>query len=272
MGSLEDSTHQLKTAHDRMSRDLEAAAIVQQSMLPQAAPEVAGARFAWHYRPCDELAGDILNVFQLDDKHVGVYVADVSGHGVAASLLSVAISRVLSPDPLLSSLLIQHGDDASPTRIVPPAEVARELNQRFPMEQQDGKYFTIVYGVLNLETRGFRYTSAGHTPIVRFSANEAPVMMELDGMAIGWLDDVDYDERVLVLREGERLCLYSDGVPEAMSPANQEFGDKRLLDTLSANRSHPLDQCITKLLAKVESWCSPTGPKDDVSILAVEIM
>ncbi|MHC5008122.1 MAG: response regulator, partial [Planctomycetota bacterium] len=94
---LEELNGKLEKANDRMSRDLNAAAKVQQSLLPATTPETSDAQFAWKYLPCDELAGDFLNVFPLDDKHIAAFVVDVSGHGVASSLLSVTIGRLLTP-------------------------------------------------------------------------------------------------------------------------------------------------------------------------------
>src|SRR5438067_590681 len=84
-----EAAAQLAAANERMRRDLEAAARVQQAFRPAAAPEVPGARLAWRSRPCGELAGDALNVWRLDDRHLGLYVLDVNGHGIAAALLSL---------------------------------------------------------------------------------------------------------------------------------------------------------------------------------------
>jgi serine phosphatase RsbU (regulator of sigma subunit)/ABC-type amino acid transport substrate-binding protein len=262
-------TAELQQANDRMKRDLEAAARVQQSLLPQAAPDVGGVKVTWQYRPCDELAGDILNVFQLDRTHVGIYVADVSGHGVAASLLSVAISRALMPESGVSSLLVRHGDDPSEVTIVSPAIVATELNRRFPMEESGQKYFTILYGVFNIETRVFRYVSAGHPPIVRWAPGQAPKMLEVSALPIGIDPEPDYEESVIQLDPGERILVYSDGVTEAMTGEFKQFGDARLMQTLEASSGQSLEAGVAGVLHDVEQWCD-SGPKDDVSMLGLE--
>ena len=98
----------LRRVNERMREDLEAAASVQESLLPAASPDLPGVSFAWTFKPCEELAGDILDVLQLDEDRVGFYVLDVSGHGVVAALLSVTLNRVLSPEPSLPSVLKQH--------------------------------------------------------------------------------------------------------------------------------------------------------------------
>ena len=107
---LEEANARLAAANGRMSRDLKAAAKIQETFLPRAAPRVPGADFAWAYRPCDELAGDGLNVVPLGDGKVGLYVLDVSGHGVASALLSVTLSRLLSPPSEPSSILVRDGE------------------------------------------------------------------------------------------------------------------------------------------------------------------
>lgn len=268
--SLAQRNRMLHEANQRMKRDLEAAARVQQSLLPTSLPEVPGAKFAWGFRPCDELAGDFLNVFPLDPKHVGMYVVDVSGHGVAASLLSVTISRLLIPQPSLSSLLVKPARGRAANRIVPPVEVAGELNERFPMEASGGRYFTIAYGVLNTQTRLFRYVSAGHPPIVVLPAGEEPRFLSVPGMAVGWFADVEYEEQAIQLAPGDRLCIYSDGVPEAMNRQQAQYGEQRLSSALVASRGGPLAESVASLLREVELWCADEGPKDDVSILALE--
>ncbi len=163
---LEIVNRKLEAINQRMTRDLEAAAKIQQSLLPSSLPSLPTVQFAWRYIPCDELAGDFLNVFPLDNEHLAVLVVDVSGHGVPSSLLSVTIGRVLTPQASASSVLLRPDPSGECVRIVPPAEVALELNKRFPMEQQGSLYFTMIYGILNLQTNQFRYVSAGHPGIV----------------------------------------------------------------------------------------------------------
>lgn len=261
----------LQVANKRMTRDLEAAARVQQSLLPSTMPEVPQVRFAWRYRPCDELAGDFLNVFRLGEKHIGMYVADVSGHGVAASLLSVSISRVMTPQLSASSLLMKP-DAHGGYQVISPAEVVAELNRRFPMEGCGDRYFTIVYGVLDLESCEFRYASAGHPAVVILRPGQMPKAFEVSSLAVGWVDDVKYDEHTLQLASGDRLLLYTDGIPEAMSPKMEQLGEQRMFESLDKSRSQPLDESVAALVHTVEDWCSHTGPKDDVSLLALALV
>jgi sigma-B regulation protein RsbU (phosphoserine phosphatase) len=267
---LTEVNGKLETANTRMSRDLDAAAKVQQSLLPNTALESEGVNVAWNYLPCDELAGDFLNFFPLDDEHVALFVVDVSGHGVASSLLSVTIARVLTSQVSSSSLLVQKiGDE--PPKITTPADVAAELNRRFPMEQQGELYFTLLYGILNTQTGEFRYVSAGHDPPVHLPRGEEPRVLPASGFSIGWVDDVEFDEEVVQLKPGDRIFLYSDGVPEAMDEELNEFGEQRMIDVMKRGRSESVDDSVQQLREAVHIWCQKNGPKDDVSILAFEI-
>jgi len=126
---LEAANARLAAANGRMSRDLRAAARIQATFLPGEMTRVPGADFAWAYRPCDELAGDGLNVVPLGGGRVGLYVLDVSGHGVAPALLSVTLSRLLSPPSDPSSILVGGGDRGGRSNVTPPAEVAARLNR-----------------------------------------------------------------------------------------------------------------------------------------------
>ena len=254
----------------RMSRDLKAAATIQETFLPREAPRVSGTDFVWIYRPCDELGGDGLNVIPLGDGKVGLYILDVSGHGVASALLSVTLSRLLSPPSEPSSILIRDGDDRDQFDITPPAEVAARLNQLFPFDGATEQFATMVYGILNALTGEFRYTSAGHPGPVHLPSGANPVILESQGFPIG-LADKPYEERSVRLGAGDRLYLYSDGVPEAMNPAGVQFGDARLLEAIGQGRSRPLQGAIATLLEEIVRWHGSERLQDDISILAVEV-
>jgi len=269
--TLESLNQQLDTANQRMSHDLQAAARVQQSLLPSGDTELPGAHFAWKYTPCDELAGDFLNYFALDERHLAMFVVDVSGHGAASALLAVAVGRFLTAHASASSLLVHRASEASPLEITPPAEVARELNRRFPMESQNGLYFTMAYGILNVETNELKYVVAGHPPLVHVPRGGGPQVLAGDGLPIGMVEDVEYDEQTIRLQPGDRVYYYSDGVPEAMNGNLDQFSDKRMLLVFEQRVAQPLSANVNDLFDAVRAWCHPQGPKDDVSILGCEI-
>ena len=275
---LEEANARLAKANDRMSRDLKAAAKIQETFLPREVPTIPGTEFAWCYRPCDELAGDGLNIIPLGEGRVGIYILDVSGHGVASALLSVTMSRLLSPPSEPSSILIREGDvgagSGDPRRtgfdITPPAEVAACLNRLFPFDLATGQFATLVYGILNAATGEFRYVSAGHPGPVHLPSGADPVFLESHGFPIGLADDA-YEERSISLGVGDRLYLYSDGIPEAIDPAGKLFGNARLLEAIERGRAEPLKEGVATFLEEVARWHGSERPQDDISILAVEV-
>ena len=139
------------------------------------------------------------------------------------------------------------------------------------MEASGNKHFTILYGVLDLLGRELQYVSAGHPPLIHLRAGASPEAIAVEGMAIGWCPEGEFDERTIQLESGDRVCIYSDGVPEAMSPEMKKFGDDRLLESLAAGGASSLGDALSLVLERVEKWCTPTGPKDDVSLFGIEM-
>ena len=127
-----------------------------------------------------------------------------------------------------------------------------------------------VVGVLDGATGEFRYVSAGHPGPLHLPAGGPPVILESPGFPIGLAEEL-YDERCIQLGPGDRLYLYSDGVPEAMDAAGQQFGTDRLLQAISQSRSESLQESVAMLLSEVMRWHGSERPQDDISILAVEV-
>jgi phosphoserine phosphatase RsbU/P len=268
---LEQLNTRLADANQRMAHDLQAAAKIQQSLLPSGTPNIPSLQLAWTYLPCDELAGDFLNFFPLDERHLAAFVVDVSGHGVASSLLAVTVGRVMTPMVSPTSLLVKPSENGLEPRIVSPADVAFELNNRFPMEDQGNLYFTMVYGVLDMHTQEFKFVSAGHPNLVHVPVGGHPVFIETADMAIGWVEGIEFGNHSVQLAPGDRLYLYSDGVPEAMDHDLEEFGDERMLACIAKSQKESVKTSIEELYDAVREWCATNGPKDDVSILGFEI-
>jgi sigma-B regulation protein RsbU (phosphoserine phosphatase) len=258
-------------AYDLLHRDLEAAALLQRALLPAALPVVPGLQFAWEYHACAGLAGDGLNLFWLDDGHVGLYVLDVSGHGIQAALLSVTLARLLSPTSSQSSFLRVRLPDESGYQIVPPAEMARRLNQWFFANKPGDQFFTMFYGVLDVRLRLLRFVSAGSPAFLHLRAVARRELLTVPGFPIGLTANADYVEHSLQLEPGDRLFLYSDGMIDAVGPACEPFGQERLQQLITAaGPSEPLKACTQRLLDGVLQWTRNT-PQDDLSVLALAV-
>ena len=277
---LEQRNRQLAAANQRMEEDLQAAARVQAALLPTSGPQVDGYRFAWLFEPSAGLAGDILNVFRLDQGRIGAYVLDVSGHGVAAALLSVTISRFLSPSPDPSSMLWHRvgesldangvARDQDDLQIELPHRVAARLSQRFPFDEVTRQYFTMVYGLLDTQSHAFTYVSAGHPHILCVRAGGEVEMLDALGYPIGVGPGGDYEDCSVAVEPGDRLYIHSDGLTEAASPDGQLFGVARMSDVLRGARTVPLDASLRRLSDAVREWTGTSERKDDQTALAIE--
>jgi len=237
-------------------------------LLPAGLPAIDGFRAAWRFLPCTSLAGDSLNVLPLDDRRVGLYVLDVSGHGVAAALLSATLSRLMSAVPGQSCLFEPSGGGFT---LAPPSKVMQVLNNRHLRETRFTQYFTIVYGVLDVAERTLLYGAAGQPgPLLVPRAGE-PTLQESTGHPIGLLPDPSVGEQRLQLQPGDRLFLFSDGVAETFGPGGEEFGRERLAAALGRSRSEDLEGSLDGLLDGLKAWSGGAPFTDDVSILGVEL-
>jgi len=261
---------EISRINSQMVRDLEAAAKVQRSLLPADQVALPSLDVAWRYVPCQSLAGDFLNVFPLDEERVGLFVVDVSGHGVPSSLMAVTVGRFLTPKVADSSLLVRQAADGRVV-VASPAEVATQLNKLFQADEFSGLYFTMLYGVLHLPSGRLDYVSGGHPALVRIpAAGGPPEFHGAEGFPIAFVPDVQYEQKSLQLEPGDRIYLYSDGVPEAMDKDREPYGEEQMAACIAGGRGGPLGGSVAALLEAVEIWCRPEGPLDDVTILGVE--
>ena len=267
---LEETNIKLTRTNQWMRSNLESAAKVQKALLPEHLPTPKRVRFAWQFHPCDELAGDILNVFRLDDDHVGLYLLDVSGHGVAAALLAVSVFRLLAPMAHKTSLVRERIEESGTYVMTSPSEVAERLNRQFPWDDATSQFFTLVYGVLNVKTLKFRFITAGHPGPIYYPANGNPIVMPSLGMPIGLTND-RYQDQVIQLSTGDRLLLYSDGVTEAMNPERQLYSRERLMKKFNCKKANNLNECLNNILESVINWKQSRRFHDDFSLLALEV-
>ncbi len=270
--SLDARNKELQAANERMKTDLEAAARVQQSLLPEVAPPTPSAEFAWTYRPSEELAGDALNIFKIDDRHIGVYVVDVSGHGVASALLAVSVTRNLSPQPGRVSLITEPSNEPGGYSIVSPSEVASRLNAMYPMDFKARLYFCLLYGVFDTETRKFRFVSAGTPGPIRYRDGEGAKVFDVPATPIGLFLESEYEDTTLELQPGDRVYLHSDGVNEARNAAGEDLGRPRMCATLEKTAGGSLELSIDAWISQAVAWRGSENLADDVALVAMEVL
>lgn len=265
---VEEADKVIARVNAQMLQDQYAVAKIQTALLPSSLPALAEAEFAWTYKPRTEVAGDGLNVFRLDEAHVGFYVLDVSGSGTPAALLSVLLSRQISPFPVQSTLLKSLVDGPPGYRLNPPSEVLCELNRSFPFDSERIQFFTMFYGILNIRTGCLRYAVAGHPLPVLTRSGTAPQYLIGGGYPIGFVDDAVYEEHQIELKHGDKLFVFTDGLSEAHDESGRQFGTHAMVQTLGGLESCDLKDSVLKLISDAEAWCGNQF-HDDVSLLAV---
>jgi PAS domain S-box-containing protein len=268
--ALQKANEELALANATMQQELAEGAQIQRSWLPQSLPQVPGYQFAYSFMPCQELGGDSLDVLRLDEHHVGVYALDVTGHGVGAALLSASIQRWLSPVPEHSCLFSRSADAPEEFTIAPPSAVANFLNNWYQAEPKVGKFFTFIYGVLDLRDGDFRYVTAGHPPPLKIGAEGAEVCPQANGIPLGTLKGFSFGEAHLRLRSGDRLLFYTDGASEVSSAEDQLYGADRLLEDLMQLRDRSPDEVLETIMKKLRRWRGSEAMEDDVTLLLVD--
>jgi sigma-B regulation protein RsbU (phosphoserine phosphatase) len=259
----------LQSAYGQIEADLQAAAWMQTSLLPSASPRTLGINSEWRFRPSRYVAGDTLNIFPIDQNNVAFYMLDVSGHGVPAAMLSVTLSRLLTPDNAHGSPLMRFDAASQGYLPVPPEEAVAELNRRF--QTSDDQYFTMIYGMLNTQDLKLCFSQAGHpNPLLIQKGRRMQVLGE-GGSPVGILPSAEFDSIQVQLHLGDRLVLYSDGVTECTNPAGDLFGEQRLWDYLAVAGERPLDEMLGGLENEMELWRGKREFDDDISLLALEV-
>jgi sigma-B regulation protein RsbU (phosphoserine phosphatase) len=263
---LWEANSQLRAAHARMEYDLRAAASVQASLLPQSRCVLPGVKIDWLFMPCGVLAGDTFDYFPLDERRLAFYHLDVSGHGVPAAMLSVTLSRVLAPG--YGSPVRRARSSSGESEIAPPHAVLADLNERF--QSSGGRFFTMVYGVLDTATRRVAFSQAGHPSPIRLTARGGAVPVGKGGFPLGIFAGMDYDTVELDLAAGERLVLYSDGITECADGKGERLGEGRLQALLEASARLDLNLALEELKTALRSWRGGDDYEDDISLVALE--
>ncbi len=237
----------------RLEQDLHLAERIQQSFLPRRIPELPGYTFAARYDPAYEVGGDFYDFIVLPDDRMGVVVADVSGKGVAAALYMARLTRDLR------YLALSESD---------PAQVLRWMNRAVLENGQDDLFVTLVYVVLDRRNRRLTFANAGHMPpaVRRQGRGDVHILAGASGLPLGILPEGDYSSDQFQMAPGDSVLLYTDGLVEAMSPAQEMFGMTRLEQTLGQGPSGAAPT-LDRILEACQRHVSDAPQFDDTTIV-----
>ena len=209
--------------------------------------------------PSRQLGGDSFDYFWLDDCHLVFYLLDVSGHGLRASLPSLAVVNLLRSRGLNNVDYYQ------------PDSVLKGLNQAFQMSDRNDKYFTIWYGVYNRQNRSLIYSSAGHPPAILLTPTSKATEQRLKtpGVPVGMFPDIQYVNASCEIAAHSSLYIFSDGIYEVEHQLNSHWGLDRLINLLKKYQQTP-ERDLKRLLQYVRSWHPNFQFEDDLSILQID--
>jgi sigma-B regulation protein RsbU (phosphoserine phosphatase) len=266
--SLRELYAKLRTAYDTIERDLEAAAGMQTALLPPKAELHQRIRLDWLLMPSLFLAGDMLNYFLIDGRKLVFYHLDVAGHGIPAALLSVTLNRLLMPVP--GSPIAKSGSPDLPQSLASPQEVVAELNNRF--QSSDDTYFTMVYGILDTDSRSVTFCQAGHPSPVLLSSQGELKRLGDGGFPVGMMPSMTYDQNRVTLPAGDKLVLYSDGIPECLNQSGQRYTEENLFAALRRHQRSSAAELVQAIRDDIVHWRGESELSDDVSLLVMEAL
>jgi sigma-B regulation protein RsbU (phosphoserine phosphatase) len=247
----------LQQTYQQLDQELELARRIQQSLLPQTMPHVPPVRFAVHYRPCGRVGGDFYDVFRLDEHHVGLYVADVMGHGIPASLLTIFLKKAIKAKEIAGQEY----------RLLPPSEVLRGLNREMISQAlADSPFITMVYVLLNCRDGTLSFSRAGHPYPLYVPSSGAPELWKVHGTLLG-IFDTNFTTQTQQLKPGDKLLLYTDGL-DVLGDEAKASGTEVLMAHARKHRALPIAEFV-EILAR-DLFAEAQQP-DDFTLLGLEM-
>ena len=238
-----------------LQNELSVANKMQQSILPTCFPKGPGFEIFGSMKPAKDVGGDFFDVLALEDGRIGLVVADVSDKGVPAALF------MMSSRTLLKGAAIGH--DA-------PGKVLTEVNQLLQEENDAAMFVTVFYAAFDPANGEFAYANGGHnTPLIVHADGSSTLLPTTGGVALGVVPEFTFEETSVTLRPGDRVILYTDGVPEAENNQGDQFGLERLCDVCTKGPSQDVRATNAAVFEAVEAFAGEAPQFDDVTCLTL---
>ncbi len=258
----------IKRQNEELLISLNSARKVQKSLLPAEMFRIEGVEFESAFFPCEAIGGDFYDIFRIDEEHVGLFIADVSGHGLPSAMITIFLKREV----------FYHAKQVfgkGKYSVTQPKEVLKRLNRSF-IENNigEGKYFvTMVYGIYSMRTGNLILSVAGHhaLPVLRREKGEIE-KIKLSGFPIGWFEDAgEYSEAICTLKPGDSLLLYTDGIFEVLQRENEYMNSDELAESVTSllekiDVRKDLNHIVRDHIKKSEKLC------DDIALVLMKVM
>lgn len=247
---------------ERIQREMQVAQEIQQTLLPRNVPELEGFELGYLYRAAKEVGGDYFDFIGVDERTVGVVVADVSGKGVPGSLVMTMIRTALRMEA--------RGNRSA-------SDVMSKMNSFVTEDMKKGMFVTMFYVVLDSVNRAVSYASAGHNPMILYrGGQDATYFLKPKGIPVG-INAPDQDlfrktisVEKLTLRQDDMLVIYTDGITEAMNPAREQFGEGRLLAAIKRYGHLTAQEFAEALNQEIHEFTAGALQNDDITLVAIK--
>jgi sigma-B regulation protein RsbU (phosphoserine phosphatase) len=242
------------------NRELDSAREVQQRLLPQTLPAIAGLDYAGACRPASGVGGDYYDFIRLSDTELGIAIGDVSGKGISAALLMATLRAYL------------HGQTRYGAADL--ADVMVNLNRLVYESSAANRYATFFYAHYDSSTRALEYVNAGHHPplIVRACHDHQEVLrLDVGGPVIGLMPESSYVQQRVTLEVGDVLVLFTDGITEAMNADGEEWGEERLNTAIAARGARQAGLLIDHIMRTADEFVAGAAQYDDMTLITARV-
>ncbi len=244
--------HQQALEKERLEREMELAAEIQQRLLPKTTPSLSGFEVVGWNRPALQVSGDYYGFVALGGGRTGLVVADVTGKGMPAALLVSTLHSALR--------LLLDGTELSQGNFC-------QLNEHIVDSSSPNKFITLIMVEVEPESGSLRFLNAGHNPGLLVRGDGSVTQLKAGGMPLGLLPGSSYTTDAVDMGNGDLLCLYSDGITECESPTEGEFGLERLQELLLAAAEQPLDEVLERIESTMVEFAAGQPQGDDQSVV-----
>jgi sigma-B regulation protein RsbU (phosphoserine phosphatase) len=244
-----------------LQQELDIANVIQTSILPKTFPPFPDRKEFDIYAkmiPAKEVGGDLYDFFLIDKYRLAVVVGDVSGKGIASALLMAVCKTLIK---------------ATSYKGMPADSVLSEVNNIVAEESPSNMFITLFYGVLDTRSGAFEYSNAGHNSPF-FISNEGKIsqLKDVGGLLLGAMKDVGYQSNVVMLKPGDSVFIFTDGITEAFNSNEEEFGEKRLGEFFTNKNSLATSEQVENLFAEIKSFSEGVEQSDDITCLALKYL
>ncbi len=246
---------------ERVNREIEIAREVQERLFPQEMPRLAGATVAGACRPALGVGGDYYDVFDLGDGRLGLAVGDVSGKGISAALLMASLRASLR------GVTLDNPRDF--------AKLMDKVNRLVYEASASNRYATFFFAAFDPLSRRLECVNAGHNPPILLrtgpDGRTTTMRLEADGPVVGLLPVAPYTEQVMTLEPGDVLLLYTDGISEAMTRQDEEWGEERLIAAAEKYKSKPAVEILRDIFDAADAFTAGAPQHDDMTLLVLKL-